>query len=364
MKIRHFETYPVRLPLKRRITWASSAQESMEQVYLQVVTDEGITGVAEGLAHTPWNGETTRTLITALHDVLAPRLIGLDPLAREKIWAVLDRAPGHQTAKAMVEAAIIEIAAKVAEQPCWQWLGGEMGEVPLTWIVTRQEPAAMVRDAVSAVERHGFRALKIKVGRQPAQDLEIVRQIRAALGPEVTLFVDANSGYATADALAVSRKMAESQIAYFEDPCRIESVSQFLALNAAMAVPVLLDRPCGDVRSCLAYVTNGAHAVGLKLGRLGYRHVGFVATLGKLVGTSVSIGYHGEAHAGCLIAAHFAAGCLGPAQLPPETSFFLEVETDLTDPPLVLEDGKIRLSNRPGYGFTLKTDLLRKYAID
>jgi L-alanine-DL-glutamate epimerase-like enolase superfamily enzyme len=106
----------------------------------------------------------------------------------------------------------------------------------------------------------------------------------------------------------------------------------------------------------------GAAALGIKLGDLGYRQAGLVADLGRQFGTSVCVGYHGESHIGCIIAAHFANGVLGGSELPCEASFFLEIAADLSDPPLEFTDGHLALSERPGYGVDLNPALVKRFA--
>lgn len=361
MKILRFETYPVRLPLKRTVKWATGEQHSVDYVYLRVVTDEGIFGIGEGPASSSSNGP--RALVDSLHQQLEPALYGLDPLARHKVWSVMDSIPAHPLTKVMVEAALLEIGAKAAGQPCWRWLGGGDKGVAVSRIITRDETEDMVQDVLSAVESYGFGTVKFKVGRSLEEDVELLRLMHGALGDDVKVYVDANYAYSAAAAKEFSRILSDFGISYFEDPCLIESVEQFSELNAEMAVPILVDHPCSDALSCQNYLANGARAVALKLGVLGYRGGHFTTELARLYGSSTFISSRAEGELGCLVAAHYTAGGIGRGDLPPETSFFLELAGGVVEPPPLIRDGKLLLSDDPGYGVDLDIELLKTYSI-
>jgi L-alanine-DL-glutamate epimerase-like enolase superfamily enzyme len=66
---------------------------------------------------------------------------------------------------------------------------------------------------------HGFRHVKMKIGREPHQDCQRVRDARAAIGDQVELFVDANGAYSRKQALGLARQLAEeSGVVWFEEP--------------------------------------------------------------------------------------------------------------------------------------------------
>ena len=82
------------------------------------------------------------------------------------------------------------------------------------------ETDAAVAEAVQAVEE-GIRTIKLKIGREPDRDVDLVRQVRAAVGDGVALRVDANQGYSTAKiGLQVTRRMEQYGIWFMEQPVR------------------------------------------------------------------------------------------------------------------------------------------------
>src|ERR671927_312496 len=88
-------------------------------------------------------------------------LEGVDLLDEVAVTRALGRIPEHRLARSMVDTACWDLRAQAAGMPLWQLWGGDP-EVPLSWTVTRQAPAAMARESAEMVERHGFQTLKLK----------------------------------------------------------------------------------------------------------------------------------------------------------------------------------------------------------
>ena len=77
----------------------------------------------------------------------------------------------------------------------------------------------------------GFRALKMKVGLGVETDVEHVRAVRAAIGPDVQLMVDANHAYSLSEALSFARQIEELDISFFEEPVSPEDYEGYRELR-------------------------------------------------------------------------------------------------------------------------------------
>jgi L-alanine-DL-glutamate epimerase-like enolase superfamily enzyme len=75
-----------------------------------------------------------------------------------------------------------------------------------------------LRDQLSGWVEAGIPRVKMKIGRNPADDLGRVRAARGAIGPDAELFVDANGGYSRKQALALAEAFVESNVTWFEEP--------------------------------------------------------------------------------------------------------------------------------------------------
>src|SRR5512137_1251153 len=87
----------------------------------------------------------------------------------------------------------------------------------------------------------GFRALKVKVGRDPQLDLERVAAIRRAVGPHVELRLDGNEGFTWGQALSFARAARELDIALFEQPVPATDLEGMRVLAESSPIPVMAD---------------------------------------------------------------------------------------------------------------------------
>src|SRR4051812_47195761 len=169
----------------------------------------------------PWMGETTEAVLVAIRDYFGPALLGRDPRDRNAIHADLgERLPGTQVALCVVDLALWDLTGRLAGQPVAALLGGTVDKaIPMEWSVGLAEPERMVQEASTAVTRHGVGVVCLKVGRERWQtDVDVFKAVRAAVGPDVRVGIDANEGYDEATTMRVMRRLDAFDVAYLEQP--------------------------------------------------------------------------------------------------------------------------------------------------
>ena len=105
------------------------------------------------------------------------------------------------------------------------------------------EPArasARAKELVAA----GFTTIKVKVGRDPAADIERVRAVRAAIGPEIALTIDANCGWQADTAIRCIRELADCKLALVEQPTPDGDYAALARVRRETNVPVMADDIC------------------------------------------------------------------------------------------------------------------------
>src|SRR5262249_39796121 len=154
-----------------------------------------------------------------IQDVLAPQLEGEDPREIERLTLKLERALARNPfTKAALEMALWDILGKSLGAPVYRLLGGPVREfVPTKRSLSGVEPETTGQIARWAVEQ-GFRAMKVKVGLDPEQDVARVRAVREAVGPKVRVGVDANGGWSPAVAVETIRRLCQYDIFFVEQP--------------------------------------------------------------------------------------------------------------------------------------------------
>lgn len=159
-------------------------------------------------------------------DVLAARVAGRDALDVEATWTALVAAvrnlgrPGIASmAISAIDAALWDLRARLLRVPLFRLAGGARDAVDAYGSGGfTSYPIARLREQLGAWAEAGLRMVKMKVGRDPRADVERAAAAREAVGPAVSLFVDANGAYARKQALAQAERFAALGVSWFEEP--------------------------------------------------------------------------------------------------------------------------------------------------
>ena len=242
MKVRDVENMLVRVPLGRPVSMSTRTFTARDFNVVRLTTEDGITGV--GYAR---GGELVRA---AVEHELRPLLLGRDALATEIFWedvwretGLVGRQGALLRALSAVDIALWDIKAKAAGLPLFRLLGGADPSVPAYvsggYYRDGQTEQELAYEMAGYVER-GFRAVKIRVGRLKLRDdVRRVAAVRAAIGDDVDLMVDANQAYrSSAEAIAAGRAFAEQGVRWLEEPLGPEHLAATADVAAALDLPI------------------------------------------------------------------------------------------------------------------------------
>ncbi len=348
MRLAEWSIHPIHLRYPHAIHWASTEEDGADYLLLRLVTEDGLVGVAEGSAKVAWNSVNLRVLSVILEELFMPLIREVDLLDERAVSRALSQVREQRSARSMVETACWDLRAQVRGQPLWQIWGGDP-EVPVSWTVTRQPPDTMAEDAGMMVDRYGFRTVKVKTGQGRDIDRAALTQIRAAVGPDVQLMIDANRGYREGEALDYLRELAELGVTVAEDPCQLRPNRAFEELQAASPIPILVDNGCRSAEDAALFLERGAQAISLKTGGTGIGEAQRMAELAHAQHCMAHIGNVGDASLGALAALQIQSALpTRQYSLPAEASFFLTFDQDLLTERLRVEDGQVRLPDAPG----------------
>lgn len=210
---------------------------------VRVTADDGTVGWGEG--HAPLGPRAT---VAVVEDVLAPLLVGEDPLAIERHWERMYgsmRLRGHVAgyqleALAGVDIALWDLAGKLLDVPVYRLLGGPFAlDLPA---YASGVPGATVAERVAAAERFiadGYTAVKASIGRGDIDtDLAGVAALAGAVRGRADLLIDAHGAYGSENALYVGRRLQELGVYWLEDPLPPEDVDGYVHLAAALDMAV------------------------------------------------------------------------------------------------------------------------------
>ena len=346
MKLADWSLHFYRLPYRRAVTWAYAAESSSDYALLKLTADDGTVGIAEAVVKPARTGFSPRSLAMTLEEVLLPRLRGVDLADAAAAGRAFDWVEGNRSPRAMLDNACWSMRAAASGKPLWRAWGGAP-EVSLSWIVTRQAPAAMAAEAADMCRRHGLRSLKLKGGQGRDTDLRVIAEVRAAVGEGIELSMDANRAYPQEGIGGYLRAIADAGVIVAEDPCPLAPDSTFERLQRECPVPLLVDYACTSREDAALFLDRGARSLMLKPGRIGLSESRGIDALCAAGGARVSLGMFYESALGTVLALQAAAGLKSPLVLPPEHSFFLMLGAQVTKDIPEIKDGRLRLPDEP-----------------
>jgi o-succinylbenzoate synthase len=209
MKIADIKIGRISIPLKKPFKTALRTVERIEDVVVKMVTDNGYIGYGEAAPTAVITGDTEGSITGAIESVIAKQLLGLEI---ENIEEIMRRLNGcmikNTSAKAAVDMAAYDLLGQMYQAPLYKLWGGFRRTLTTDITISVDEPEQMALDSVEAV-RLGYDTLKIKVGKNSFQDIERMRAIRRAIGPDINLRIDANQGWSPKEAVRILRRMED-----------------------------------------------------------------------------------------------------------------------------------------------------------
>lgn len=269
MKIVDILTKKVSFKRKKVFKIAFTANTESQCVYVKILTDDGIYGLGEATPFPLVTSETTDGAIAAI-EFMKPALLGADPTNIAKIHEIMDKTLLNNTsAKAAIDIACYDIMGKKAGKPVHKLIGAKTDAVQTDMTIGIDSVENMVKEAVERVEE-GFRILKIKCGIEPQKDIEVIKQIRKAVGGDIDLRIDANQGYDKETALYVLGEMSKYNLTEAEQPLPYWDIHGMAEINKVSPVPVMADESVHTpIQAEIACQHDACKIVNIKLMKCG-----------------------------------------------------------------------------------------------
>jgi len=355
----------IALPLVEPFQISSGTVLHRRILIVELLSDQGVLGWGESVAleQPNYGPETVDTAWWALREWIAPRVLGHRFAGPEEIQPYLDvDFRGHQMAKAAVEMAAWELAARERGIPLARLLGGVRDAVPVGISLGIQaSPEALVEKAEQAREE-GYRKIKMKI--KPGRDRQYLEAVRAALGDDAPLMVDANNAYTLADR-ELFRALDALRLVMIEQPLAWDDLLRHAELQRELATPICLDESVTSVeRAEDAIALGSGRIVNIKPGRVGgFRQAIAIHDVCAAHGLPVWCG--GMLESGIGRAHNVALASLPnfsiPGDISPSRRYW---ERDVVDPEWTMEAGAIRVPlDRPGLGVEVDRERLERLTV-
>jgi len=388
MKITKITSHVLGYDLPETLGYSQQYYKKRTSHIVEIETDEGISGWGECFG--PGNIAFANKGI--VEKVIQPMVLGMQALDRDVIWHKVYNLMRDHGQKGMplqalsgVDIALWDIAGKAANLPLYKMIGGahrEKVEVYGYGMMLRPENInsliSRFKEESAEIKEMGFKALKMKVGVGPRDDIKLIEAVRRGIGDNFRFMVDANHGYTTHDALYVGRAMEEFSPYWFEEPVAPEDLDGYRELRASLKVNIsggeaefnrwgwrkLLESRGLDIAQPEVCALGG---ISEYLRVLALCHSHFTPVVNHVWGSAIAVAVNLH----LLAAMPPLPGGLFPwepmLEFDTTHNHFIEdlltVSLDIKNQ-VKSNNGTVSLPNGPGLGVTPKRDFLDKFRID
>jgi len=361
LTIRELRTTLLRMPWPDDPWLAGHPLGAMrELVVVELVTASGLTGL--GYLQ-PIDTSLLRTFGLCIEEAMAPRIIGRDATEVEAIWQDLYRATltsgrGGVTmmAQSAIDIALWDVLGKAAHLPLHRLWGHYRSEIPAygSGCFRGTGGDGMIAKAQHYVAQ-GFKAIKMQVAHVGSlrTDLDNVRRMRDAVGPDIDIMVDVNMGWTADVAITMGRKFQEYDVYWLEEPVTADDFSGYLRIAEALDLRVVGGETHFGRTDLKPFLQNPRLPI-LQPDpmRGGLTELRKIATVADTWGMTIAPHLFPELNVHLL------------ASIP--NGIWLEqmgLLDDLWVEPVRAVNGMIRAPERPGHGLSIKPDVMREFRL-
>ncbi len=354
MTITKIDIHPITCKLKTPYAIAYDSYDTTANVLVRIETASGLVGWGNAAPDAHVTGENIEQTKEFLATAIVPALIGRDARKIVEIEALL-QTPGPNTpaARAAIDIALYDLLGQRARLPLYQLLGGARQRILTSvtlGITSIEDGVRRARELVQA----GFRALKIKTGKNWKEDVERVKAIRDAIGETIALRVDANQGYSVQEALKFIRGVKDCRIEFIEQPTPAKALGDLKIVRDESTIPVMADESARSASDVLNLGFNKiVDMINVKLMKSGgISSAGQAVAVAAAGGLPVMVGCMDESSVSIAAALHLACALPGVHYADLDGAF--DLVDDVATGGFALRDGFLIPSDKPGLGVEVK----------
>jgi L-alanine-DL-glutamate epimerase-like enolase superfamily enzyme len=364
--ISQIEVFNIGMPLVGTFTSGGMSKTMSKCVVVRITTNDGAIGISSiDPASRAVSPNTAPDLALAIQKVVAPALIGEDPVNVNRIVEIASKlTPEQPGVSAGIELACIELVSRRTGTALYDYIGGAVHDQVLFngWVgqLPAEEAAAEAKRWTDA----GFMSLKIKVGNEVAKDSERVAAVRAAVGTNVKLRMDANMQCSVEQALELCHAVKSYDMQLFEQPTPKEDLEGLARVRREGGIAIMADEAISDHASlirvikadCADYVKFGIKQAGGMLPAARMLATAEAAGLPVVLGHGFGLDLSTLAEIMLSVTSHNVLPgleCVGP----------LKVVDTVASTRLDISSGNIPLPSGPGLGIDLDDEKIAKFTV-
>jgi len=347
---------------------------------VRIETTSGALGWGEAITGSEDASLATKVIVDR---GLGPRLLGRDPRPVEAIWTEFRETTywsgngGIVTfAISAIDMALWDLAGHLAGLPLYQLLGGKRREHvrAASSVIFDTADIDGIGRQFSDLHARGYEVLKggwghdlsIAFGRDATRDLEIVRTVRDAVGPDAEIIVDvvAGAGWTATTAIARAQAFERYRLYWLEDALPEGDLEAWARLRASTATRLCTGEKGWTVPHFRGLIDSGS----LDIVMLDPARAEGVTGSKQVIDMAADAGQSWNAHAwssalDTAASLHLCAASSNVLvlELKPEPS---PMQHELVSDPIEMHDGWIEVRDAPGLGVTVDETVVRRYLFE
>ncbi|GEO26020.1 mandelate racemase [Alicyclobacillus acidoterrestris] len=365
LRIERIETDIVRVPLETDYKGSHYHMTHRSTILTRIFTDQGIVGEIYTGDEDDGNGQIQRII----HEEIAPRMIGQDALAIERIWELArpatfnilrDRRLGL-VAMACIDEALWDIFGKATEQPLWRVWGGYKDTLPIICTGGYYGTGVSIEEELTRVHDMGYRGMKFKVGGlSPEEDAKRFIRARKVVGDDFVLIADANQGWTVDEAVKFANLVRDYNLFYFEEPCRWDNDRKFMKdVRYKSGARVCAGQSEMSASGCRELMQEGSidfcnFDASWSGGPTEWRRVAAIAS-----SYGVRMAHHEEAQISIHLLASIPHGSFVDTFVPERDPIWWNILENRPE----IKDGMVKVGEEPGYGWVYDEKFIKKYSV-
>jgi len=341
---------------------------------VNVETDEGVVGIGDAMTHSLYH-EAALSVKVIIERGLKNFLVGENPLDFRRLWWQMYQSEIYTRQRGLalnaisaIDTALIDIAGKKMKEPACRILGGKHHDkiqVYASDLFDMREPENTIR-LVNRLVDEGFKAVKLGYGGfglNIDESIKMIRDIRNSVGYDVTLMVDGPSSLPVSEAVKLGRKLERYEIFWWEEPLPRDDIEGYIQLSRTLDLNVAAGEQLQTryefkdwiVKRAIDIIQPDVHVAG---GLSECRRIGDLAEL-----WNIRLVPHSWSTAINFVAATHLVASLNEALFVEYRTLSTPLMTSILKEPIKIEDGYVRVPEKPGLGIELNEEALKKYEL-
>ncbi|GGB43686.1 o-succinylbenzoate synthase [Virgibacillus dakarensis] len=363
MKVNEIILYKVQMKMRNPFTTSFGTEQDRLFLLVEAKNEEGISGWGECVtSERPlYSEEFTQSSWHMLEEFLIPMVLKKEIQHPDELQEKFNMYKRNNMAKSTLEAAIWDLYAKSKGEPLSKALGGVKSTVEVGISLGIEDNVDDLLKSIQQKTDEGYRRIKVKI--KPGKDINVLQQIRNNF-PDIPLMADANSAYTLKD-IDTLKAMDQFNLMMIEQPLTAGDLIDHAKLQKQIKTPICLDESIHSYEDARQAIELGScKIINMKVGRVGG------LTQAKKIHDlcekeNIPLWCGGMLESGIGRAHNMAITTLSNFKLPGDTASSSRYwDKDIIEPEVVVENGQLHVPDRPGIGFDVNREEIKKNTIE